>query len=70
MSATPGTPAIPKRQLVTLLDRHTTHWETIREKHGKWYATARTMRPGRPIRASATNERQAMLNLCQRLGLL
>lgn len=70
-TASGGTPHTRKRDLVTLLNSATTYWETVREKHGKWYATARTTtRQGRPYRASATNERQAMESLCRRLGLL
>lgn len=70
MTAKRGTPPTPKRQLISLLDGAAWYWETIRVKHGKWFATAKTMESGRPIRASAGNERQAMENLCKRLGVL
>jgi hypothetical protein len=65
-----GTPRTPKRQLVQLLDGTAWYWETVRVKHGKWHAMAKTMSRTRPLRASATNERQAMENLCKRLGVL
>lgn len=70
MNAKPGTPRIRKRELVALLDTNTYYWETIRERPGKWFATARSNLRGRPVRSSATNERQAMENLCKRLGVL
>lgn len=60
----------PKRELIAILNAETRYWETIRVKHGKWYATAHVNTHGRPRRASATNERQAMENLCKRLGVL
>lgn len=74
MNETPGTPSTPKpqrskRELIAILNAETQYWETIRERQGKWYATARTKLRGRPMRASATNERQAMENLCDRLGV-
>jgi len=64
----PGTQSIPKRDLILLLNANTSYWESSRIRPGKWKTFAKT--PVGPIRASATNERQAMENLCKRLGLL
>ena len=65
-----GTPSTRKRELVETLNQNTMRWETTRQSRGKWFATARTNRAGRPYRASATSECQAMENLCKRLGLM
>jgi hypothetical protein len=62
----PGTQSTPKtkRELVALLNTNTMGWETVRERPGRWHAITKRRR------SSATNERQAMENLCKRLGLL
>lgn len=69
-AGTPPTPKMSKRDLIQLLNQNTTYWETVRVTFGKWHASASRNSKGRRTRASATSERKAMQNLCQRLGLL
>jgi hypothetical protein len=68
----PGTQSTPKtkRDLILLLNANTQDWETARVRKGLWFAIATSNLNPRPTRASATNERQAMENLCKRMKLL
>lgn len=63
----PGTQST-KRDLILLLNANTSYWESTRIRPGKWKAFAKS--PTGVARSSATNERKAMENLCQRMGLL